>query len=126
MAYTKTERDATTYFTKATIRGKSWKNYDQTDRENALVASRRRLELYLNSNAEDPDDDDRYRWDYAIFEYAITLLTFQERQLVSGESKVSTPLRSRKRDASNEDPEMYLPKIVQTYLGINMLKMNRG
>ena len=125
MAYTKTLQDADTYFN-GSLKKNRWNSFG-SDKSIALVQSQRELELYMGTDAEDPETDDRVRWDYAIFEYAYHLLDELPRQHQAGTSKTISPLTvTQKKGATEDGSDIGLPRIVQSYLGLNRIKMVRG
>lgn len=73
MAYTKGLSDANTYFA-TTVSNYDWLNISETERTAALIQAQRQLEMFVDRDASDPSDGDRYRDDYAIFEQALFLL----------------------------------------------------
>ena len=75
MAYTKDITDANIYFGAAShVRATDWANIPTAERTAALAQAKREIEARLNRDLYDPDDTDRYRDDYAVFEQALYLL----------------------------------------------------
>jgi len=75
MAYTKDITDANLYYAATNhVRSNDWSNYGTDERTGGLAQAQRELETFLGRDAEDPNSDDRYRDDYAIFEQALFVL----------------------------------------------------
>jgi len=126
---TVTVAEADAYFDpKQNLRGKKWRDINDTRRLAGLREAQRTLELNQGRIMATPTDSDELgpRDDYAVYEMALYLLT----EIYPEKGKSPNPVRvSKKGKKVAESADLrgiQIPAHVQRWLGRNMIKVTRG
>lgn len=126
MSYTKTVADCETYFHPDNhLQAYNWRKYNKNEKSAAFNQAKRELEVSLGRALEDPDDDDKYRDDYAHYEQSLYILENTPRQLADGIAQVVDLAKDENAEKIDRKGVGISPQ-AKRYFAINVLKFVRG
>ena len=126
MAYTKDIDDANEYFKSDNhLKSYDWTGYDTKLRVGALAQALRELQVGLGREMEDPDDDDTYRDDYAVFEQALYILENLPRKKERGAAAV-VDLAAKDDKLEIKRKGISIAPEAKQYFALNTIKVVRG
>lgn len=126
LSWTKTVTDCDQYFLPNNhLKAYSYRKYTEDEKTAAFTQAVRELQVSQGRAMEDPDDDDTYRDDYAVYEQTMYLLDNTSRQLEGGVPNVINLTSSEDKQEVNRVGVLIAPEALR-YFAISRIKMVRG
>ena len=123
MAFTKTIDDCDSYYRPDNhIKANKWKSFDAELRKAAFTQAQRDVIVYLNRTLDNPQTNDIYRDDYAIYEQALYMLEHGNIQKDAGSDGV---VKIGRNEQFKADDNWLSPQALR-YMAVSKVKVARG